>query len=206
MDEPLASLDEERKGEILPFIERLTREIALPIVYVSHSPEEVARLATTVCRLVEGRIQRHGGPEVVLRPQSLANDERLGGLSLLKGTIARHDSAHAVTLIAHPSGDIAVPGIFGSLGESVHIAIRPVNVALATEPPRGLSIRTALRGRVSTIERSSGPYALATVRLDGGDLLASYLTRAAVEALSLVPGSPVQCLIKSVSMERDGRR
>lgn len=201
MDEPLASLDEDRKSELLPFIERLARDIALPIVYVSHSADEVARLATTVCRLSNGRIERLGPPDEVLKPGSLVHGERLGGLSILSGNIVRHDHAHAITVVSHAAGEISVPGIAGQIGNTVQLIVRPINVALALEEPRGLSIRTALRGTVATLEVGTGPYALAIVRLEGGSTLSAYLTRLAAEDLALAPGRPVVCLVKSVTID-----
>src|SRR5262249_17226804 len=96
LDEPLASLDESRKEEILPFIERLRDEADVPIVYVSHSLSEVTRLATTVVTIVDGRVLAVGSPSDVLgRPELMAQE---GGV-LIEATIAGHDPAFGLTTL-----------------------------------------------------------------------------------------------------------
>jgi molybdate transport system ATP-binding protein len=202
MDEPLAALDMERKLEILPFIERLRDELDLPIVYVSHAMEEVARLATRVVRLKEGRVVGEGAPAEVF---AVLDDETAAGrfdaVSLVAGRILRELPEFAMTILAHPAGEIALPGRFGRTGETVRVAIRSTNVTLATAKPQGLSVRTALAGRVTSVAVGGGPLALVTVELVGGDRIAAYLTRLAIADLALAEGSEVYALVKAVSID-----
>jgi len=205
MDEPLAALDEERKLEILPFIERLRDEFAIPIVYVSHSVEEVARLAATVVRLDHGRVARIGRPAEVLAPTALARTaERFEAISVLTGTVVRVDSGYGLSIVDHPAGRIVVPGLLPHIGEEVRVAIRATEVTLSLGRTHQVSVRTALAGRVVAVATDQGPFALVTVELVGGERLSAYATRLAVDDLGLDVGDEVMALIKSVSIDERG--
>lgn len=202
MDEPLASLDLERKLEILPFIERLRDELALPIVYVSHAVEEVARLATKVVRLAEGRVIAQGAPaEIFATALPETNADRFEAVSFLSGKAIRELPEFAMTILAHPAGEITLPGHYGSAKEAVRIAVKATNVTLALEKPKGLSVRTVLKGRVRGITAGEGPSALVTIELVGGDLISAYLTRLAVDELGLAKGKEIYALVKAVSID-----
>ena len=104
MDEPLASLDEARRAEILPYIERLRDEAGVPILYVSHSVAEVARLATTVVILTEGQVTAVGPVADIL-----SQAEESEGGSVLEATVARHDEAFQLSVLASAAGELQVP-------------------------------------------------------------------------------------------------
>ncbi len=202
MDEPLASLDAERKLEILPFIERLRDELALPIVYVSHAVEEVARLATVVVRLSGGRVIAEGPPaEVFASALPGGGSDQLEAVSFLAGKPLRELPEFGMTILAHPAGEITLPGRYNETGDAVRIAVQASDVTLAVEKPHGLSVRTVLKGHVRTIAAGEGPSALATVELLGGDLISAYLTRLAIADLGLTEGREVYALVKSVSID-----
>ena len=201
MDEPLASLDTARKLEILPFIERLRDELRLPIVYVSHAVQEVARLATTVVRIAEGRVIGHGTPGEVFATSLPGAVNRREEVSFLSGTVVRELPEFAMALLEHPAGEIAVPGRFGR-GRALRVAIPATGVALATERPHGLSVRTVLQGRIRSMTEGDDPAsARVTVELTGGDLISAYLTRLAVADLGLAQGDEVSVLVKAVSID-----
>lgn len=203
MDEPLASLDLSRKLEILPFIERLRDELGLPIVYVSHAVEEVARLANTVVRLANGRVVSQGPPVEVFAALNHAHGDRepFEPVSFLAGHVARELPDYGMTVLMRPAGEITVPGRFDITGTPVRIAIRASSITLATEKPEGLSVRTVLEGRVQDIVSAGGPSAVATVALEGGDLISAALTRLAVDSLGLSKGTRVFALVKAVSID-----
>lgn len=205
MDEPLASLDAERKHEILPFVERLRDEVGLPIVYVSHAVEEVARLANLVVRLADGRVVAHGTPaEVFAARLPEASADRFEAISFLSGPVVRESPEFGISIVAHPAGEIAIPALFGGKAGSVRVAIQAGNVSLATEKPRNLSVRTVLSGRVQAITAGPGASGLVTVELEGGDSLAASVTRHAIADLDLAPGSEVYALVKAVSIDERG--
>ncbi len=197
MDEPLASLDEARRAEILPYIERLRDEAGVPILYVSHSVAEVARLATTVVILTEGRVTAVGPVADIL---SLADSGDAGGV--LDAVVARHDEAFQLSVLTTAAGELQVPRLSAPAGASVRAYIRARDVMLSLRPPEEISALNVLAGRIVAITPSANG-AQADVRLDcNGANLTARLTAKSVQRLALAPGRPVYAVIKSVSFER----
>ena len=151
MDEPLASLDEARRAEILPYIERLRDEAGVPILYVSHSVAEVARLATTVVILTEGKVTAVG-PVLDILPLADASD----GGSVLEAVVARHDETFQLT-----GADLARPascrcrGSAPPVGATVRAYIRARDVMLSLQPPQEISALNVLAGKVAAITPSA---------------------------------------------------
>jgi molybdate transport system ATP-binding protein len=202
MDEPLAALDEERKLEVLPLIERLRDEFKVPIVYVSHAVDEVARLASRVVVLDGGRVVAAGAIDQVFGPSKVhAGESRFGRSTVLSGRIAGMRADYGLTEIGHPSGTIWLAGAAGAVGREVHIVIRATDVTLATTRPQNLSVRTMLAGTVGTIEKDDGPLAAVTIDLKDDGHLVAMATRMAVDELALRPGVPVFALIKTVALD-----
>jgi molybdate transport system ATP-binding protein len=197
MDEPLASLDEARRAEILPYIERLRDEAGVPILYVSHSVAEVARLATTVVILTEGKVTAVGPVADVL---ALADSGDAGGV--LDAVVARHDEAFQLSVLATAAGELQVPRLSAPAGAPVRAYIRARDVMLSLRPPEEISALNVLAGKVVAITPSANG-AQADVRLDcNGAGLTARLTAKSVQRLGLAPGRPVYAVIKSVSFER----
>ena len=196
MDEPLASLDEARRSEILPYIERLRDEAGVPILYVSHSVAEVARLATTVVIMAEGKVTAVG-PVLDTLPLADAND----GGSVLDATVSHHDETFELSVLTTAAGELQVPRLNAPAGAHVRAYIRARDVMLSLRPPEEISALNVLAGRVAAVTSISG--AQADVRLDcNGAVLMARLTIKSVERLALTPGRPVFAVIKSVSFER----
>ena len=201
MDEPLASLDARLKEEILPYIERLRDETKLPIVYVSHSIDEVARLADTVVLMADGKAVASGSVNAVfsrfdLRPYTGAFEAGV----VLSARIVRHDEDSGSTVLEHPGGTLTVPTVPGALGETVRLRVRARDVALAVGEPGLLSIRNRLTGTVAEIASGGGEV---EVRIDiGGEPLLARVTPGAVAALDLAVGKPVTALIKATAFDR----
>jgi molybdate transport system ATP-binding protein len=194
MDEPLASLDEQRRAEILPYIERL-RDIGVPILYVSHSVAEVARLATTVVILNAGTVTAVG-PVLDILPLADAND----GGSVLDAVVAGHDETFQLTRLTSPAGELQVPRLNAAAGSTVRAYIRSRDVMLSLQRPQEISALNVLSGKVAQISETG---AQADVRLDcNGATLVARLTTKSVQRLALAPGRPVFAVIKSVSFER----
>jgi molybdate transport system ATP-binding protein len=197
MDEPLAALDEARRAEILPYIERLRDERGVPILYVSHSVGEVARLATTVVILTDGKVTAVG-PVADILPLADSGD----GGSVLDATVARHDEAFQLSVLTSAAGELQVPRLSAPLGAPVRAYIRARDVMLSLKPPEEISALNVLAGRVAAVEASANG-AQAEVKLDcNGAALSARLTAKSVQRLALAPGKPVYAVIKSVSFER----
>jgi molybdate transport system ATP-binding protein len=202
MDEPLASLDAARKGEILPYIERLRDELAIPIVYVSHSVEEVTRLATTLVIVSDGTVAAAGAPaDIMSRLDLRPMTGRWEAGSVLDARVSGHDEHFELTDLAVPGGTLQVPRLDLPIGASIRVRLRARDVAIALDRPNGISIRNALAGRIVELKSEAGPFA--ELRIDvGGAYLLARLTRLAVAELGLAPGQAVQALIKSVALDR----
>ncbi|MPZ32794.1 MAG: molybdenum ABC transporter ATP-binding protein [Rhodospirillales bacterium] len=196
MDEPLAALDEARRAEILPYIERLRDEMGVPILYVSHSVAEVARLATTVVILTDGKVTAVG-PVADILPLADSGD----GGSVLDATVARHDEAFQLSVLTSAAGELQVPRLSVPVGAPVRAYIRARDVMLSLKPPEEISALNVLAGRIAAVEPGGG--AQAEVKLDcNGAALTARLTVKSVQRLALAPGKPVYAVIKSVSFER----
>ncbi len=201
MDEPLASLDMDRRMEILPLIEHLRDAFGIPIVYVSHTVEEVARLAATVVVLDKGAVVAVGSPADVLRPARGLEGNRFAIASVITGRLGPVDRDYGLTPVEHPAGTLWLTGEVGPPGREVRVVVRGTDVALALTPPRNVTIRTALSGIVTHVARDAGPLALAEIALDGRGTLTAVVTRKALDELGLDSGDRVHALIKTVAMD-----
>lgn len=201
MDEPLAALDDERKAEILPYLERLRDEMNIPIVYVSHSVAEVARLADRVIVVSDGKVVSAGSAAEVLSHPSIeqAVDRRTTG-AWLEGKVERFDPVHRLSTIALKSARLFVPDGEDWVGKPVRLHIPAREVMLATARPVGISALNVLPGHV--ISTSFGPDNLMDVLIDcGGDIIQSRITELSCETLKLAPGKPVYAIIKTVALD-----
>lgn len=202
MDEPLASLDERRKAEIMPYVERLRDETRIPIVYVSHSVAEVARLATDIVVMDNGRVSASGPTTVILQRLDLLPEEERGeGGAVLEMQVLSRDDALGMTLLASRAGELHVAGLDAAPGSTVRIRIRARDVLVATERPRGLSALNILDGTITAIETGSGPFA--DVLIDcNGVAISARITRQSAQMLGLSPGLHVCAVIKSATFDR----
>jgi molybdate transport system ATP-binding protein len=202
MDEPLASLDEARKHEILPYIERLRDETKIPIVYVSHSIPEVTRLATTVVVMSEGRVAAVGETsEVMGRLDLFPMTGRHEAGSVLEMRVTGHDRAYALTTLSAPAGELRVPQLDLPPGTPLRVHIKARDVLIGLKRPEQLSALNMLEGRVAEVGPADGPIVDLRIALDGAGLIAR-VTRITVDRLALLPGTPVFAIIKSVALDR----
>ncbi len=201
LDEPLASLDQARKTEILPYLDRLRREAGIPILFVSHALEEVTRLATTMVLLAAGRVVATGPIGEVLARLDLGPDAAEFGGALLHLRVVRRRPDDGLTVLGHPAGELEVPGLDLPIGQRVRLRIdaRDVVLALGTAPLAGISIRNQLRTTVTGIHTSG--QGTSDVGLDlGGEALRVRITTASALALGLRPGLELMALVKSVAL------
>jgi molybdate transport system ATP-binding protein len=200
MDEPLASLDEARKAEILPYVERLRDEAGIPIVYVSHSVAEVSRLATDVVVLREGRVAAFGPTASILSRLDILPEDEIGeGGAVLEMRLAGHDQVFAMTTLRSAIGDIVVPRLAAQIGTTVRVRLRARDVMIATERPVGLSAQNVLAGRIVAMEQVSDN--AVDVRVDcAGEIVIARITRLSATRLRLEPGQRVFAVVKTVSV------
>ena len=202
LDEPLASLDAPRKAEILYYIERLRDDVRVPIVYVSHSLDEVVRLADSIVLLSEGRVLGSGPlremmGRVELRPY-LGRHE---GGAVIEARVAAQDLDSGLARLEFAGGALEIPDVEALVGERLRVRVRARDVSIALARPSGLSIRNVLAGTVVELGAGEGPSL--DVQLDlGGTPLIARITRKSAAELRLEPGLAVYALVKSVSIDR----
>lgn len=212
MDEPLSALDDQRKAEILPYIERLRDEAGVPIVYVSHSVAEVARLADTLVVLEEGRVRAAGPAADILARLNVAPlaEARDAG-AVLDAQVAAQDEHFGLTTLTTPAGTLRVPRIALPVGAALRVQVPARNVMLSLGMPSGssaLNVLPAVVVEILSADAAAGP--TAALRLDcNGVALLARVTRLSVVEMGLAPGVPVFAVIKSVALDTspgaDGR-
>lgn len=202
MDEPLASLDAGRRGEILDYIERLRDELAIPIVYVTHSVSEIARLADTVVLLAEGKVLACGEAEQVMNRLDLKpHTGRYEAGALIETAVAAHDPTYRLTTLHFEGGELVAPQVDAPVGARVRARIKARDVSLAIERPHGLSILNVLEARVTGISTETGPVVDVELAVGEATLLAR-ITRRSLEQLDVREGRRVYALVKAVSFDR----
>ena len=202
MDEPLAALDHARKNEILPYLELLHDELDIPLLYVSHSADEVARLADHMVVLDAGRVIADGAlPEVFARADlPLAQGDEAG--VVLDAVIAQHDPAYHLSRLDFAGGALWVRTGGGPVGKAVRVRILARDVSLTLAPQTGTSILNILPARIVRLHTDGHP-AQTLVWLDaGGAALCARITHRSADSLGLQPGLPVWAQIKSVALLR----
>ena len=201
MDEPLASLDQPRKEDILPFVERLRDTLAIPIVYVSHAMQEIVRLADTLVLMSDGRIVEAGPIEALtsrldLRPLT----GRYEAGSVFEVRVAEHDETFGLSTLQFSGGALIVPRLDLEPGDSLRVRIRARDVALALEPPRASSFLNVFPGKVSEVGVGEGPQVDVLVDI-GGAALWARITERSRQELNLTAGQSVHALVKAVAID-----
>ncbi|HHM05903.1 MAG TPA: molybdenum ABC transporter ATP-binding protein [Gammaproteobacteria bacterium] len=200
LDEPLAALDPRSKQDILPYLERLRSLLPGPVIYVSHSLEELTRLADHLVWLENGRIKAEGPlPALLARLDlSFAREEEAG--AILQATVAEHDPHYALTRLDLGHGTLWVNLQQHKAGERIRIKIHARDVSLSRQPPHGTSILNALEGRITDTAPAARAGQLLVKLAVGEQALLARLTRKSWDELALQPGAKVHALIKSVAL------
>ena len=199
MDEPLAALDLKRKLEILPYLERLHRELAIPIIYVSHAPDEVARLADHLVLLDQGQVVASGPLNAVLSridlPAAFADDAGV----VIEASIAAHE-VDDLTRLEFTGGSILVTRRPEPLGTWLRCRIHARDVSLALIPPTQTSILNCVSAVVVDLAPTETPGHV-LVRLDvAGEPLLARITQRSAHKLDIRPGLALKAQIKAVAL------
>ena len=199
MDEPLASLDQARKHEVLPFIQRLCREFSLPVLYVSHSMNEIINLADYLVLLEEGRIKAAGSMEALMGRPDLAplfGREDFG--SVIHTIVAQTTDNHGLSHLHFQGGTLKVPQVGAAPGSSLRVQIPAHNVDIALQPPEQTSYQNIFSGTIESVNQGSGPFV--DLGLNIGCPLMARVTLSAQAQLGLHKGQTVYALVKSVNI------
>jgi molybdate transport system ATP-binding protein len=199
MDEPLASLDVNRKQEILPYIESLHNELDIPVIYVSHSPDEVARLADYLVLLEAGRVVGAGGIHAMLTrldsPLAHGGDAE----SLIDAAVAGHDDTYHLTHLDFPGGRFTVIRKPLPVGSAVRLRVAARDVSLTLEHQSGTSILNIFPATIDELIPEGDAQVTVRLLVAGVPMLAR-VTRKSASVLDLKPGKSVYAQAKSVAL------
>jgi len=222
MDEPLAALDAQRKAEILPYLERLHAELALPIVYVTHAMDEVARLADHLVLLHEGRVLAAGPlAELMARPDlPLARQDDAG--VVLHARVAEHDRGYGLSRVVFAGGALWVGETAAAPGQQVRARVLARDVSVTRQRPQQTSVLNVLAVQLESLTTDRGTMLLRLRVADGGEpgtacpagtgtatatdtdtgpvRLLARITRRSCDTLALQPGDALFAQIKGVAL------
>ena len=199
MDEPLAALDSKRKAEVLPYLEKLHHELNIPILYVSHAMDEVARLADHLVLLEEGKVVANGpAADVMTRLDlPLAHGDAAG--AVITATVVSQDPAYHLTLARFAGGEFSIPLQTIEVGHAVRFRVQARDVSLTLERQTGTSVQNILPVTIAALSMDSPGQVM--VQLDaGGSALLARLTARSVDALKLEVGKRVFAQVKGVAI------
>jgi molybdate transport system ATP-binding protein len=200
LDEPLAGVDAARRSDILPWLAKLREELRLPMLYVTHSIDDVARLADTLVLLDRGRVAASGPAREVLSRIDASTMLGDDAGALLEGTVAERDDRWQLARIAFEGGHLWLRDGGHPTGARVRLRVLARDVSIATHEPQGSSIQNILAAIIDEVAADRHPSQV-MVRLRCGDsLLLARITARAAHSLALAPGQRVWAQVKSVAL------
>jgi molybdate transport system ATP-binding protein len=200
LDEPLAALDQARKNDILPYLDRLRDEARIPMLYVSHSLDEVSRLANDIVILKHGRVAAAGSVFDVLtdlRLPDFTGSSPYG--ALLDTVVLRHAQEEGLTVLSFAGGELSIPLLHRPEGTRLRTHIRAEDVMLARERPVAISANNVLPASVSGLRASDAVHVDVQLKCGAATLIAR-ITRASAARLALQEGTAVFAIVKSVTL------
>ena len=201
LDEPLAALDAARKADILPWLERLRDEAKLPMIYVTHAQDEVARLADAIVLLRAGRVVREGGAFDLLPDLQFAADSGAAPLgAVMAAQILRHRDDDGLSELAFAGGTLIVPRLGAALGTRLRVRFKAEDIMLARVMPGAISANNVLAATVTAMRAVDESHADVQLAV-GSTKLVSRITRASFERLGIVEGLPLFAIVKSVIVD-----
>jgi molybdate transport system ATP-binding protein len=200
MDEPLASLDAARRQEIFPWLSKLRDELKMPMLYVTHSAEEVTRLADHLVVLDQGQVKAQGPVSAVLT--QVVNPVMVGedAGALIAGRIGEVDTQWHLSRVDFEGGCVWMRDAGLPVGKAVRIRILARDVSLATTEPQYTSIQNQLRGQIQSITPDVHPSQVMVVLKCGAEEVLARVTKRAVDELALQVGQSVWAQVKSVAL------
>jgi molybdate transport system ATP-binding protein len=199
MDEPLASLDMHRKAEILPYLERLHDQLDIPVLYVSHAPDEVARLAHYLVLLDAGRVTAAGLTRELMTRLDLPLAHGDSAAALIEATVTQLEPAYHLSYADFSGGRISLMNQSVQLGQRVRVRIQARDVSLTLHRQEGTSVLNIFPVTLTSLSPDSPGQVMASLDAGGSTLLAR-ITQKSAEALQLQPGRQVYAQVKGVAV------
>jgi len=200
MDEPLAALDAASKQEIFPYLEQLHSELEIPVLYVSHVLDEVARLADHLVLLEQGRIIASGTLGETLSRLDLPTAHLDDAGTVIEAKVAMHDEAYHLSRLDFSGGSLWVSKVERAAGSEVRARVLARDVSVATIAPQGSSITNILAARIVGIQDEGPDRVSLRLAVGGGQMLLSRITRRSRDLLGLAMDMQVFAQVKSVAL------
>lgn len=201
MDEPLASLDQARKEELLPYLDRLHDELSVPAIYVSHSIDEVSRLCDHLLLIDNGRIMASGEIHDVLSRIDLPMLSGVNAGSVIDAKPQRYDSVYDLTELVFSGGVLALPGRYPAGQRDVRLRVAARDVSICLKRPDESTILNIIAAEIDDIQCVEPASALVRLAV-GTDYLLALITRRSVARLNLKQGDQVYAQVKSVTVRQ----
>lgn len=199
MDEPLAALDLQRKAEVLPYLEKLQAELDIPVLYVSHAPDEVARLADHMLLLDAGRITAAGPTRELMTRLDLPLAHGDAAAAVIAATVSHLEPDWQLAQLEFPGGQISLPNQTLQPGQRVRLRVQARDVSLSLQRQEGSSVLNVIAATVTSLADDSPGQLMVSLDAGGSTLLAR-ITRKSAAALQLQPGSAVFAQVKGVAV------
>lgn len=199
MDEPLAALDSKRKEEIMPYLERLHDELDIPVIYVSHSSDEVARLADHLVLLENGKVVASGATSDLMTRLDLNFAHGDTASALVVATVTKHDADFHLTSAEFSGGELLLPQQTATIGQQIRTRIQARDISLSLTPQRDSSILNIVPAVVAELSDEAAGQVMIGLEANGTRLLAR-ITRKSCETMGLKPGTPVFAQIKGIAI------
>lgn len=200
MDEPLSALDAASKREILPYLERLHDELQIPVIYVSHALDEVARLADQLVLMEQGCVIASGAFNEILARLDLPTAHLDDAGTVIEAKVAVHDEAYHLTRLDFSGGSLWVSRMKRAAGSPVRARVLARDVSIATAAPHGSSISNILAARIAGILDEGPDRVILRLTVGSEHIVLSRITRRSRDQLGLVPGMEVFAQVKSVAL------
>jgi molybdate transport system ATP-binding protein len=200
MDEPLSALDTHSKQEILPYLERLHRELDIPVLYVSHAMDEVARLADHLVLMEKGKVIASGDVHETLSCLDLPTAHFDDAGAVIEAAVAQQDEKYHLTRLDFAGGELWVSRVEQPFGAKVRARVLARDVSIATQAPHGSSINNILNARIEEIRDEGPDKVVVLMKVGESQKLLARITRRSRDHLGLIDGMYVCAQVKSVAL------
>ncbi len=199
LDEPLAALDIQSKNEILPYLERLHQELSIPIIYVSHSIDEVARLADHLVLMDKGKVRATGAINQIFTRTDLPLVHVHDAEAIIEAQVKAHDSQFQLSYLQFPGGQFTVAGKSLKIGQKARLRVLARDVSLTLHKQTDTSILNIFPAVIDELCEDNPAQMIAKLNVGGVAMLAR-LTHKSAHNLKLIPGKSIYAQVKSVAL------
>jgi molybdate transport system ATP-binding protein len=198
-DEPVSALDQASKQDILPYLKRLHRALSIPVLYVSHALDEVARIADHMLLINAGRVLAAGPLAELLTRLDLPLAHGDTAEAVVEAQVVEHDGVHQLIVVAFPGGQFILPHHPVAIGQRVRVRVQARDVSLTLEPQQDTSILNILPARVTALSDDQPGQVMVGIEVGETALLARITCKSA-GALRLAPGVELYAQVKGVAL------